>query len=111
MTEADARLLLPILKEVGKVICPPAALGIEGLYQIYTHADMIKDVGSAIMRNDYGAAVEAIGTQFVKDCLGLTVTVVTNQPVEQIAAATGSTAGILRKSQKTRKQKKSQKNY
>ncbi len=93
LSRTDVDLLLPVLKEVGKVICPPAAIPIEILYQLYTHSDVITEVGSAINRGDYKGAVIAAGYQIVKDVVGTTLSSSANQSVEKVASSAGEITG------------------
>jgi hypothetical protein len=65
--------LLPVLKEVGKAVCPPAAITIELLYQLYKHADAIKDVGLAVMKGDYEGAAKVMIREGVKEVGGAVV--------------------------------------
>jgi hypothetical protein len=63
--------LLPVLKEVGKCIYPPAAIPIELLYQVYKHANTIKQVGTAVMKGDYDQAAKVIVKESVKKGAGM----------------------------------------
>ena len=62
--------LLPVLKEVGKCICPPAALPIEVLYQLYKHADSIKEVAVAVVSGDYKKAAKVVIKESMKEATG-----------------------------------------
>jgi hypothetical protein len=67
LKKEDLEYLLPIIKEIGKALYPPAAIPIELLYQLYTHADTIKEVASAVMKDDYKKAAEVVGKEAAKD--------------------------------------------
>ena len=71
ISKSDANdFLLPVLKEVGKCIYPPAAIPIEVLYQIYKHVGTIKEVGSAIIEGDYEQAAKVIVKEGMKEVAG-----------------------------------------
>lgn len=63
--------LIPVLKEVGKAVFPPAAIPIEILYQLYKHAGAIKDAGSVVMKGDYEEATKVIAKEGVKEVAGM----------------------------------------
>lgn len=68
ITRSDINdFLIPVIKEIGKCIYPPAAVPIEILYQIYKHADAVKEVSSAVMKGDYERAKKVIMKESVKE--------------------------------------------
>jgi hypothetical protein len=72
--KSDVRdFLIPVVKEIGKCIYPPAAVPIEILYQMYKHADAIKEVGSAVMRGDYREAAKVVTKEIVKEVGGAAI--------------------------------------
>jgi len=58
---------LPVIKEVGKALYPPAALPIEVLYELYSHVDSIREVSSAIKQGDYKRASTVLLKDAVKE--------------------------------------------
>lgn len=71
--KADVKITLAVLKEVGKVICPPAALALDTLYFLYTHADAIKEAGAAIAKGDYKKAAKVVVKEGIKEVAGKTL--------------------------------------
>jgi hypothetical protein len=63
--------LIPVLKEVGKVVFPPAAIPIEILFQVYKHAGAIRDASSAVMKGDYEEAAKVIIKEGAKELTGM----------------------------------------
>jgi hypothetical protein len=80
---------LPIIKEIGKALFPPAAIAIEVLYQLYTHADAIKGVASAVMEGDYQKAAAITTTEVAKE-VAKTALGVAEEPI--VAKASNSLA-------------------
>lgn len=71
ISKSDAKdFLIPILKEIGKCLYPPAAPIIEAAYQAYKHANAIKKVGSAVISGDYDKAARVIMKEGVKEVAG-----------------------------------------
>jgi hypothetical protein len=81
---------LTVLKEVGKAICPPAALTIELLYQVYKHQDAIKEASSAIIRGEYEEAVKVLVKEGIKEVRDAAIGIA----LEPCAKATESMAEV-----------------
>jgi hypothetical protein len=87
--------LIPVLKEVGKAIFPPAAIPIEILYQLYRHADAVKDASSAIMKGDYKEAAKVMATEGAKEVMGMGIGTVLEPEINK---ASDSLKDIVRSS-------------
>jgi len=87
---------LPIIKEIGKALYPPAAVPIEILYQLYTHADSIREASSAISKGDYVEASKIVMKEAVKEAaekgLGIAETPVTDSASTALAKNIGEQA-------------------
>lgn len=79
--------LLPVLKEIGKCICPPAALPIEVLYQVYKHAGAVKAVTLAIIEGQYEKAAEIVVKEGAKEVAGAALESAMNPAVNQTSEA------------------------
>jgi hypothetical protein len=77
--------LIPVLKEVGKAVFPPAAIPLEILYQLYKHAAAIKDVGSAVMKGDYQEAAKVIIKEGVKKATSMGIRAVVEPEVTKVS--------------------------
>ncbi len=64
---SELEVLLPIIKEIGKALYPPAAIPIEILYQLYTHVEAIGEVASAVMEGDYERAAVVVVREATKE--------------------------------------------
>jgi len=92
ISKADVNsFLIPILKEIGKCIYPPAAPLIEAAYQLYKHAGAIKEVGSAVVKCDYEKAAKVVLKEVEKEVGGAIVGAVVNPEVDKRAELAAGT--------------------
>jgi hypothetical protein len=92
--------LIPVLKEVGKAICPPAAIPIEILYQLYKHSDAMVDIGHAVAKGDYKEAAKLVVKEGVKELGGMVITSIIEPHVKEISACISKEASNSVKDEK-----------
>jgi hypothetical protein len=96
ITKSDINdFLIPVIKEVGKCIFPPAAVPIEIIYQIYKHADAIKKVSSAVMKGDYEQAAKVIVKESIKEGAGMALGAMMEPTVNQASEILSESAKNL----------------
>ncbi len=84
ISKSDAKgFLIPVLKEIGKCLYPPAAPIIEAAYQAYKHANAIKEVGSAVISGDYEKTGKVLVKEGVKEVAGVALGVAIEPGVSQ----------------------------
>jgi hypothetical protein len=92
ISKADVNsFLIPILKEIGKCIYPPAAPLIEAAYQVYKHIDTIKEASSAVVKGDYEKATKVVLKEAGKEAGGAIVGAMVNHEVDKGAELAGET--------------------
>jgi len=103
VTKSDINdILIPVIKEIGKSVYPPAALPIEILYQVYKHADAVKEVGSAILKGDYEQAAQIAMEETGKEA-GETILATAVKPlVDKTAAVAADVSNSLPSNQQGR---------
>ena len=87
--------LIPVVKEIGKELFPPAAIPIEILYQIYDHADAIKEAGSAVMEGNYRQAAKIVIKEAAKEATEAGLEIVEQSVVEALAESSSDRAADL----------------
>lgn len=88
----ELEYVLPIVKEIGKALYPPAALPIEILYQLYTHADTIKEIASAVVEGNYEKAAKVLGKEATKEVAETTLKKIENPIVDKASDSLSETA-------------------
>jgi hypothetical protein len=76
-------ILLPVLKEIGKCIYPPAAIPIELLYQMYKHAGAIREATSAVLKGDYDEAAKVMVKEGIKEVADMAIGAVIEPRINQ----------------------------
>jgi hypothetical protein len=90
VTKSDINdFLIPVLKEVGKAVCPPAAIPIEVLYQLYKHAGVLYGASSAVLRGDYKEAAKVIIKEGMKEVTGVEIGVALTPEITKASDSLG----------------------